>query len=45
MRAIVATAAAFLAVSLAYSAEPEIAVTHHQARANGQTLRYTARAW
>ena len=37
-------AIAVLAASFTYAAEPEIAVTHHQVRANGQTLRYTARA-
>jgi carboxypeptidase C (cathepsin A) len=43
MRAFAAIVA-FLAASFAYSAEPEIAVTHREVRTNGHTLRYTARA-
>jgi carboxypeptidase C (cathepsin A) len=40
----IAAIAVFLTASFGYSAEPVIAVTHRQVRANGQTLRYTARA-
>src|SRR5262249_17240825 len=36
--------APLLAAGAGLAEEPQLAVTHHQARANGQTLRYTARA-
>src|SRR5215472_7644329 len=44
MRSPAAIAAVLLTAALALAADPEIAVTHHEVRANGQALRYTARA-
>ena len=44
MRSPAAIAAVLLTAALAPAADPEIAATHHQVRANGQILRYTAHA-
>ena len=44
MRSPAAIAAVLLTAALAPAADPEIFGTHHQVRANGQILRYTAHA-
>jgi carboxypeptidase C (cathepsin A) len=44
MRSPAVIAAILLTAALGQAADPEMAVTHHQVHANGQILRYTARA-